>query len=404
MITLLAALMMMGNYSLRPYLFGNIFFICTLHAMEEPSAGGRIRPVLIFLLFTSWANFHGSFIIGLATIIIYMVASLTLRFRGRGRAMAGAKSYFLDFLVALAACMVTPNHVFGLIFPLMYLQNALSGEVSYLTNISEWQAPGFGSPLGRMITFYLMFCAFALVGSGRSPRAVHVGLLVAFATFSYTTIRNIPLLGIAATPVLARHLPLTLGRIWRVLAGKTSLAGIFDRFHKRSVALDQRSRNLVLPVLSMIVLVIMFSLPASSSLSYRSLAQVGHLSDLSPGFYPRALMEELDEVASDRRIFNYFNWGGAFIWALYPKQRVFIDQRNDCYPMEVFEDYFAVHGVMQDWQHVLDRWRIDLVAYPSSSRLSDVLRESPAWNVLYEDDQSVLFERVRDEALAGKLY
>ena len=70
LITLLCALLLLGNFSLRPYLFGNLFFIATLHALEEPAAGGRLRPALIFLIFGTWANFHGSFILGLALIAI----------------------------------------------------------------------------------------------------------------------------------------------------------------------------------------------------------------------------------------------------------------------------------------------------------------------------------------------
>ncbi len=393
LITLLATLMMLGNFSLRPYLFGNLFFICTLHAMEEPSAGGRLRPVLVFLLFATWANFHGSFLLGLALILLYLFAALAGHLRSPHRSWAEARSLVLDLVVALAACMVTPNHVFGLIFPLAYLQRALSPELSYLTNISEWQPAGFSTPLGQMISFYVMFCMFALLGSGRAPRAVHIGLLVAFAVFAFATIRNIPLLGIAATPVLARHLPLTLGRTWRLMTRKTPLVGFFDRLHERSLALNRRSYTVILPTLWVVLLVGMFALPRSCSVSYRSLTGTEHLADLSPGFYPRALIAELKQRGSDHRIFNYFNWGGAFIWALYPKERVFIDQRNDCYPLEVFQDYFAVHRVERDWLEVLDRWEIDTVAYPVDSRLAEALHKHPQWSLEYRDDQAVLFSR-----------
>jgi hypothetical protein len=393
LITLLAALMMLGNFSLRPYLFGNLFFIFTLHAMEEPTAGGRLRPALIFLLFSSWANFHGSFLLGLALILLYLFAGLAAHLRGPRRSWAEVRSLLLDFGVALAACMVTPNHVFGLIFPLAYVQRAFSGEMSYLTNISEWQPAGFRTPLGQMITFYVMFCMFALLGSGRAPRATHIGMLVAFAVFSFATIRNIPLLGIAATPILARHLPLTLGRTWRLMTRKTPLVNFFDRIHERSVALNRRSYTVILPTLWVVLLVILFALPPSCSVSYRASTGTEHLADLSPGFYPQGLIEKLDQRGSDHRIFNYFNWGGAFIWALYPKERVFIDQRNDCYPIEIFQDYFAVHKVERDWRVILDRWDIDTVAYPADSRLAEALRNDLDWAIEYEDDQAVLFSR-----------
>jgi hypothetical protein len=393
-VTLLAALMMLGNFSLRPYLFGNLFFIGALHTMEEPTAGGRFRPVILFLLFSSWANFHGSFIIGLALILLYMAASMASHLRGPKRSWASTHALMRDFAVALAACIFTPHHVYGLIFPFQYLENALSGKVSYLTNISEWQSAGFTSPLGRMITFYVMFCLFAVLGSAVSPTPVHLGLLVAFSFFSYTTIRNIPLLGIAATPVLARHLPKAVSRITRIFPSRSALGQAFARFHAQSVELDRRSRKVLLPGLVGLFLLVVFLAPADSRLSYDSRTGVRELADLSPDFYPRGLIAELKRRGTEQRVFNYFNWGGAFQWGLYPAIPVFIDQRNDCYPIEVFLDYFAVHEMKLDWRFVLDRWEIDAIAYPPREKLTQALRQDIDWIVAWEDSQAVLFVRL----------
>ncbi len=397
LITLLAALMMLGNFSLRPYLFGNLFFIASIHAMEEPSAGGKLRPLLIFVLFSAWANFHGSFIIGLALIVLYIAASIAPHMRGKKRSWAPTKALLVDFGIALVACTSTPHHIYGLIFPLEYLQNAMSGKVSYLTNISEWQSAGFATPLGRMIIFYVMFCMFAIAGSGVSPAPIHIGLLVAFSFFSFSTIRNIPLLGIAATPVLARHLPKALSRLSRPFGHNSALADAIDRFHKNSVATERRSAKLILPVLVSLFLVVVFTVPDKSSISYASTTGVHGLADLSPGFYPKGLIEQLAIRAKGRRVFNYFNWGGAIIWSLYPKVKVFIDQRNDCYPMDVFLDYFAVHEMKRDWKFVLDKWGIDAVAYPPTEKLTKTLRDDIDWLVVWEDKQAVLLIRDKPE-------
>ncbi len=392
-ITLLAALMLLGNFSLRPYLFGNLFFIATLHALEEPAAGGRLRPALIFLIFGTWANFHGSFILGLALIAIYAAASLARHLQGPPRPYKDLRGFGLDFLVALTACVFTPHHVFGLIFPFTYLQNALSGKATFLTNISEWQSAGFDTPLGSMIIYYLMFCLFAIFGSGLVPSPVHVGLLVAFGFFAFATIRNIPLLGIVATPVLARHLPRALSNAWKLLARVEPLQKALERVHRSSVSLDRRAHWLPVPLLWAIFMALSVALPARSLLSFENLTKVRALQDLSPAFYPEGLLEHLAANGQGRRVFNYFNWGGAFIHRLYPGIRVFIDQRNDCYPMTVFEDYFAVHELGPDWRTVLDRWRIDAVAYPPDSALAKMLEQDSSWRIEYRDAQAVLFVR-----------
>jgi len=412
LITFIAALMMLGNFSLRPYLFGNLFFICALHAMEEPTAGGRLRPALIFVLFAAWANFHGSFLIGLALILLYLAAAVSERLLDRRRWSAGQSLWqaigaagrpaALDFASALVACVVTPNHVFGLIFPLLYIKLAFSREVTYLTNISEWQPADLSSPLGQMIVFYLLFCGFAIVGSRKSPRAVHIGLLSAFAFFAFSSIRNIPLLGIAATPIMARHLPPTFSRFWSTALARVGLRERLENWHRATVELNRRSSDWTLPALTALVLALIFALPPSWKISYPVLSGVHRLADLSPDFYPAPLLDELDRLASGKRVFHFFNWGGAIIWGLYPRQRVFIDQRNDCYPPEVFRDYFAVHNLELDWSEVLDRWRIDFVAYPAGSRLSQALAESESWNLVWRDEKNLLFERRPRSAVSGR--
>ncbi len=392
-ITFLASLMILGQFSIKPYLFGNLFFIITLYMMEHNRMGGRMRPFGLFLLFAGWANFHGSFLMGLALIVIYLFASLTVFLRNKETKLDVLKPYFMDFILAVAGSMATPNHVFGLIFPVAYLQNAFANEVTYLTNLSEWRPAGLETPLGQMVFFYLLFCVFAVAGSGKAPKTLHIGLLVAFSVFAFSSIRNIPLLGMVATLVLARHLPLAFRRTWKIMVRKRKLVDMLESIHQRLVVVDMRSKTLVLPALSVLILVIMFSLPKSYGLSYSALGDVHELADLSRDYYPKSLMEYLREKNSKHRIFNHFNWGGAMIWALYPQFRVFIDQRSNCYPTDVFLDYFAVHHLKKGWLDVLNKWNIDMVAYPVDTQLSKALKKTSGWWVEYEDSQVVLFTR-----------
>jgi hypothetical protein len=198
---------------------------------------------------------------------------------------------------------------------------------------------------------------------------------------------------IPPTPIYTKHLTNYHYNTIILKTHRTPLYGIMDRAHARSVAIDRRARAWLLPALWAVCLGVAAVLPAGNPVSFRSLTGIGALPDLSPGFYPEGLLAHLDARGGTHRTFNYFNWGGAFIHRLYPKERVFIDQRNDCYPMEVFSDYFAVHNLERDWRRVLDRWQIDSVAYPPGEELAKALEQEPGWVVAYRDDRSMLFER-----------
>jgi hypothetical protein len=394
--TLLAALMMLSNFSLRPYLYGNIFFVIVLYAMERRGMGGRMRPVLIFLIFSGWANFHSSFIAGLALMLLYLVSAIASQARSQEASWSETRAVVLDLFVASIACVATPNHIYGLIFPIHYVKQVFSHELSFLTNMSEWQSADFSSPLGRMITFYLMFCGFAVLGSGVIPSPAHIGLLVAFAFFSYTSIRNIPLLGIAAVPLLARHLPVTIANTLTLLKLPQAKIDALKRWYSALTAAEGPARNWLLPAIWVALLLATFLVPKESPVSYRSLTGVAELSDLSPQFYPEELIREIRHHGADHRLFNYFGWGGAFIWSLYPTVRVFIDQRNDCYPPAVFNDYFAVHELEPGWQAILERWKIDLIAYPQGERLTTKLLQDlyVNWKLEYFGRDGVLFSRL----------
>ncbi len=391
LIAMLAFLMMVADHTLRPSLFGNVFFALTLYVLEDPQKGGRLRPVLLFGIFFLWANCHGSFLLGLATIVLYLFSSGFTFLWAEPSAGSSARGYLRDFGIAIVATIFTPNHVFGLIFPFTYIRQALDPQLSFLSSMSDLRAPTLDSPLGRMISFYLLFCGFAVLGSGKAPRPVYVGLLFAFAAFAFTSIRNIALLGIAATPMLAVHIPETFRRTWQYWPKGGPLGDRLVGLHHSLVDWDRRSKRRLLVLGSLGLLgLLLWKEPQTQS-------SVAQLPDTSPyaarleRAYPRGLIQHLGKPGPNLRMFHHINWGGALVYAFYPRLKVFIDPRHDCYPLEIFYDYLAVHRVDRDFQKVLDRRGINAVAYPRDSDLSRELSKDPGWFLAYDDGQAVLY-------------
>jgi hypothetical protein len=76
-----------------------------------------------------------------------------------------------------------------------------------------------------------------------------------------------------------------------------------------------------------------------------------------------------------------------------PELKVFIDGRGDPYASTgVFKDYWSVVS-NEDPQPVLDKYRVEYVLIPATSRLAKVLQSSPTWTQLYSDETSVLLHR-----------
>jgi len=391
LVTLLAFLMMVADHALSPALFGNVFFALALSILEAPEKGGRLRPVLVFLLFFLWANCHGSFLLGLAMIVLYLASATFTYLWAEPASGPSARGFLRDFGVALVATVCTPHHVFGLIFPFMYIRQALDPQLSFLASMSDLRAPTFYSPLGRMISFYLLFSGFAVLGSGKAPRPVYVGLIFAFAAFAFASVRHIALLGIAATPMLAIHIPETLQRTWQLLPRTGPLADLLVRLHGQLVEWDRQSRKVLLVLVSLGLLGLLLGTDPRTVNRFVHLAHSARHAARLDRAYPRGLIGYLQQLGPNVRLFHHVNWGGALIYAFYPRLQVFIDPRADCYPLEVFYDYLAMHRVDGDWKQVLDRFRINTIAYPQDSELARALRLEPDWRQGYADGQAVVY-------------
>ena len=92
---------------------------------------------------------------------------------------------------------------------------------------------------------------------------------------------------------------------------------------------------------------------------------------------------------------NHYNWGGYFIWKLYPQYRVFMDGRADVYGDAFMTDFSDCYYLTDDWRKSLQTWGIRTVVLPPDAPLITALRSSPEWKQIYADSQAVILTRSR---------
>jgi len=82
------------------------------------------------------------------------------------------------------------------------------------------------------------------------------------------------------------------------------------------------------------------------------------------------------------------------IYALSPKQPVFIDGRADMYGEEIFTDYKKIVQVDKEIDNLLNRYEIQFIFYPLNSSLIRYLKVQGNWREIYSDDlASILIRR-----------
>jgi hypothetical protein len=131
----------------------------------------------------------------------------------------------------------------------------------------------------------------------------------------------------------------------------------------------------------------------------------------SPWVYPRvygtSLLESgtpvraMDFIAQKRLAGNIFHpqaYGDYLIWRLWPQQRSFFDGRVHVFGAPLVRYYRQVF-LDSHWEEMLAKYDIrylllDKKSDGDTARIIGDARRSTRWRLMYEDDLSVLFERI----------
>ena len=102
------------------------------------------------------------------------------------------------------------------------------------------------------------------------------------------------------------------------------------------------------------------------------------------------------DYGSSEHNFNYgsdeYGWGGYLIWHA-PQIKTFIDGRADLFVYNgIFDDYLKIVRIEETFE-LLDRHRIQYALLERHGPLPYVLGHSACWREIYNDPQSVIFER-----------
>ena len=90
------------------------------------------------------------------------------------------------------------------------------------------------------------------------------------------------------------------------------------------------------------------------------------------------------------QMLNHYNWGGYFIWKLYPDYPVFIDGRADLYGDSFMNEFAASYYLAGDWRKSLRKWGIRTIILPPDAPLVTALQSQAGWRRAYADSQAVV--------------
>ena len=352
-----------GFWSLRPQLFGYIFFVIVLMILERFRQGKSRALWILPLVFLLWVNTHGTFVFGFLALGIAWLSGLW-RFRLNGiESFVWSRSQRIELeiatLASVLALLVTPYGSQLAAYPLdiAFLQPA------NVANIQEWMP--ITSERFLTLTALVLLLGFLIskILMRFHCRLDDLAFVSIAAIAAFLHLRFVPLFLLVTVPLLA--LP---------------LARWFSPYDR---ARDRAPLNAAL--IAIIGLALVYYFPSRESLEKACAAH-----------YPVAALEHLGAEQASGHIFNEYGWGGYLVWSHVPREGVFIDGRADIYERAgVLDDYLSIARLEPGSLRLLGKYDIATCLIRSDAPLATVLSVLPEWQLAYADQVSSLYVRRR---------
>ena len=369
LMTLWGAVASAPSWGVRPQMFSLLLasiFLVLLEASEQ-------RPRLLWWtapLMLLWVNLHAGYPIGLAFIAMFMLGEGLEAGVGPepwSKFFPRLKGLATAFVLCLALVAVNPNGLRIYWYPFETLSSAAMHRF-----IHEWFSPDFHDPMYLPLLLMLLALLAGVGLSLRRSRLRNLVLLLATIPAALRSIRHIPILVLVLVPVLAE-----LAQAWREHSAALR--------RSRIPLIGSASRTL------RINFVVLFVFALFTVVRVRH--EVSRQSEIEAKNFPLAATAFLEQQRPPGPMMNHYNWGGYFIWKLYPQYRVFMDGRADVYGDALMTDFGDCYYLTDNWKKSLQTWDIRTVVLPPDAPLITALRSGPDWEQIYSDSQAVILTK-----------
>ncbi len=345
----------------RPEIFSYLFSGIFLWALWQKRWLWALPVLMLF-----WANLHIYFFWGLFLIFIFTIFNF--------------KKFWPIFLASLAAIFINPFGLRVIALPLTLFQNygyriVENQSVRFLDNLGFIQNP-------NLFWFKIIYAVFILSLLAARIRqrefnwelniaALILGVAGAFA------IRNFTIFGLFALPALCANVQSVFGQGQKIRENKELAYGIAIIF-------------------SALILIISFFTHQTRLLEERNGFGLGlaQASGGSADFFKRENIKG--------PIFNNYDIGSYLIFHLFPKEKVFTDNRPEAYSADFFENiYVPMQEDEAIWQKENAIYNFNAIffshkdATPWGQKFLTERLKDPAWKQVYLDDYAIIFTKVK---------
>jgi len=357
-IAVFCILLVVVSFGPRMLLFGWLYMLVLLTAMDRFREGSTKAIWVLPPLFLLWVNSQGSWLIGLAVFGLTAASGLFGFDLGLVHAEKWSKQQLkLLIIVGLLCCAALFINPYGYKL-VMYPYDMAFHQTLNVAHVEEWQSVNFHDGRGKVMLILLGGLLASAWFSKRKWKLEEV-VLVSLALYSgLTYVRFVFLMALLISPILAARLKL---------------------FPPYDAKIDKPWLNLA--VVLIVIGIIAYRFPAESKMQ-----------ETVSENYPTKSIQYLRDHQIKDKVFTYFLWGG-YLERFYPEMPVFIDSRVDIFEYNgTLKDYLDIIG-LKDSLSLLDKYKVEYAFLSPGDPFAYFLRNNSNWEVMYEDKVSILLKR-----------
>lgn len=358
--TVLGILLMTVNSGARMILLGYLALAVEMMVIERAYKGSDKGFWLLPPLFAVWVNLHGSWLIGLAVLVLYIVCGWWGVEKGMFAQPAFSavqrKRLLKVLAVSIGALFVNP-YGWRLLWNPFDMQFA---QRLNLGNVQEWQPLNLSEPLGKMVVLSLLLMLSANMVRPRKWTLFELALFL-FAWYEAVAHVRFTFLAVVLT------MPMISADVTRAF-------------------FPPAQQQKTIPVLNgliaagVLAILITWFVPTNEA--------------LREGFAAQMPLKTIAAIRPEWRTLNQDHYGG---WMDFTGKPTFLDSRFDTFEHHgVLRDFLDIFQIRNSFR-LMAKYRVDHVLARADSPLTYLLEHTPGWSVVMREGKDsaecVLFVR-----------
>lgn len=352
--------LMVVSFGPRTILFGYVNLLILLLLLSRFRATGDAPLWVLPPLFCAWINTHGSWLLGMIMMGIFIVSGLVEGSWGRIDAVRWTP-HQLRRLLAVTGASIAVLFLNPFTYKLvLYPFNLAFVQKLNIAHVDEWASVDFNDARGKVV---LVLLAGIILGAlfSRYRWKLHEFLLTGFALYAgLKHIRFLFLAAILLAPLLSKLLD-----------------EIIPPYRKE---IDKPALNAA--VMAILLGIAIYRFPSRADLQ----------SAVDTRF-PAKAVAYIQQNHLTGNFFHRYMWGGYLIYFC-RDTKTFIDGRTDIFEYAgVLKDYIDIEQ-LKGSLGIFDRYNIRYALVPPDFPIAYLLKNHAGWKVIYQDDVAMIFERV----------